>query len=163
MTDTIRVAVESGKKGKKSAAYAIDWPGWNRGGKSDGEAYANWSGYRDRYRSIAERAGLLDEFDAQVGSEVVVTYEGTGSTDFWGISFAPSPLDIGPHEDEVIERRLKLLWACWEYFDDVAARVSPDLKKGPRGGGRDRDEIVNHVLGNERDWAGGWELTIRQG
>jgi hypothetical protein len=90
-----------------------------------------------------------------VGSEVVVTYEGTGSTDFWGISFAPSPLDIGPHEDEVIERRLKLLWACWEYFDDVAARVSPDLKKGPRGGGRDRDEIVNHVLGNERDWAAG--------
>ncbi len=155
MSIPVRVAVESGKKGKKSAAYAIDWPGWNRSGKSDEEAYANWSEYRDRYRSIAERAGLLDEFDAQVGSEVVVTYEGTGSTDFWGISFAPSPLDIGPHENEVMERRLKLLWACWEYFDEVAARVSPELRKGPRGGGRDRDEIINHVLGNERDWAGG--------
>jgi hypothetical protein len=155
MTDTIRVAVESGKKGKKSAAYAIDWPGWNRGGKSDGEAYVNWSGYRDRYRSIAERAGLLDEFDAQVGSEVVVTYEGTGSTDFWGISFASSELDSSAMEPDVLERRLKLLWACWEYFDDVAARVSPELKKGPRGGGRDRDVIINHVLGNERDWAGG--------
>lgn len=155
MTNTIRVAVESGKKGKKSAAYAIDWPGWNRGGKSDDEAYANWAGYRDRYRSIAERAGLLDEFDAQLGSEIVVSYQGTGSTDFWGISFAPSPLDIGPLEGNVIERRLKLLWACWGYFDDVAARVSPVLKKGPRGGGRDRDEIVNHVLGNERGWASG--------
>ena len=58
MSTPVRVAIESGKKGKKSAAYALDWPGWNRGGKSDDEAYANWSQYRDRYRSIAERAGF---------------------------------------------------------------------------------------------------------
>lgn len=150
MTDSVRVAIESGRKGKKSAAFAPDWPGWNRGGKSDDDAYENWSGYRDRYRPVAERAGLVDEFDAQAGSDIVVTYEGTGSTDFWGISFAPSPLDSSAIEPDVLERRLKLLWACWDYFDDVAARVSPELRKGPRGGGRDRDEIVNHVLGCER-------------
>ena len=29
-----------------------------------------------------------------------------------------------------------LLRACWAYFDDVAARVSPEMRRGPRGGGR---------------------------
>src|SRR5689334_10625981 len=94
MTDCVRVAIESGKKGKKSAAFALDWPGWNRGGSSHEQAHANWADYRDRYRVIAERAGLVAEFDSQPGSEIVVNYEGTGSTDFWGISFAPSPFDI---------------------------------------------------------------------
>lgn len=155
MANTISVALESGKKGKKSAAYAIDWPGWNRGGKTDEEAYANWSGYRDRYRPVAERAGLLDEFNAQTESEIVVAYVGTGSTDFWGISFAPSDLDSSAMDPAVLERRLTLLWACWGFFDDTAARVSPELKKGPRGGGRDRDALVRHVLANERDWAAG--------
>lgn len=150
MTNRIRVAVEAGKKGKKSAAFALDWPGWNRGGSSNEVAYANWAGYRHRYRPIAERAGLAAEFDAQPDSEIVVTYEGTGSTDFWGISFAASPFDIGPLPADVMERRLRLLWACWEFFDEVASRVSSDLKKGPRGGGRDRDAIINHTLGVER-------------
>jgi hypothetical protein len=27
------------------------------------------------------------------------------------------------------------------------------MQKGPRGGGRDRDRIVRHVLFTERDWA----------
>ena len=34
-------------------------------------------------------------------------------------------------------------------FDDTAARVSAELRPGPRGGGRSRDQIVRHVLGNE--------------
>lgn len=156
MTDRVRVAIESGKKGKKSAAFALDWPGWNRGGPSDEQAYANWAGYRDRYRLIAERAGLLAEFDSQPGSDIVVTYEGTGSTDFWGISFAASPFDVGPLDSDVMDRRLSLLWACWEYFDDVASRVSAELKKGPRGGGKDRDQIINHTLGVERGDMARW-------
>jgi hypothetical protein len=53
-------------------------------------------------------------------------------------------------EPEVLERRLGLLDAAWRFFDDVAARVSPEMRRGARGGGRDRDEIVAHVFGNER-------------
>lgn len=52
--------------------------------------------------------------------------------------------------DDQLERRLALLQAAWSFFDQVANRVSPELKKGPRGGGRDRDQIVNHALGWER-------------
>jgi hypothetical protein len=39
-----------------------------------------------------------------------------------------------------------LLDAAWRFFDDVAARVSPTMRKGPRGGGRDRDGIVGHTF-----------------
>ncbi|CAN5240324.1 hypothetical protein BH23CHL9_BH23CHL9_15610 [soil metagenome] len=35
--------------------------------------------------------------------------------------------------------------------DDVASRVSAELRKGPRGGGRDRDKIVRHTNGSEID------------
>lgn len=39
--------------------------------------------------------------------------------------------------------------------DDVRGRVSAELKKGPRGGRRDRDQIVCHTFAAERDWASG--------
>lgn len=55
--------------------------------------------------------------------------------------------------DKECERKLAILRACWTYFDRVAARVSPELKKGPRCGGRDRDQIIRHIFANERDWA----------
>jgi hypothetical protein len=50
-----------------------------------------------------------------------------------------------------LERRLDLLCACWAYFDDVAARVSGDLRPGSRSGGRSRDQIIRHVYGTEPD------------
>ena len=34
--------------------------------------------------------------------------------------------------------------------------VSAELAKGPRGGGRDRDQIVRHVVYNEMNWA--WKV-----
>jgi hypothetical protein len=49
------------------------------------------------------------------------------------------------------DRKIALLRACWAYFDDVAAYVSAELQKGPRGGGRDRDRIVRHANGAEID------------
>ena len=51
-----------------------------------------------------------------------------------------------------LERELTLMQACWAFFDDVRARVSTEMQKGPRGGGRDRDRIVHHTLGTEQEW-----------
>jgi hypothetical protein len=45
-----------------------------------------------------------------------------------------------------LERKIAILQACWDYFDEVAARVSPEMRKGPRGGGRDRDTIISHTV-----------------
>lgn len=89
---------------------------------------------------------------------MVEHYPGTGSTDFWGISFAFSSFDHQPISREELERELTLMQACWTFFDHVRYRVSAELRKGPRGGGRDRDRIVRHTLANEMDWAGGLGL-----
>ena len=53
--------------------------------------------------------------------------------------------------------------ACWDAFDDVRSRVSAELRKGPRGGGRDRDQIVSHAFGNERQWASGLGVLTPEG
>jgi hypothetical protein len=89
------------------------------------------------------------------GVDVVERYVGTGSTDFWGVSFAFSSVDQQAMSDEELARGLTLMRACWAFFDDVRSRVSPELQRGPRGGGRDRDRIVTHVVANELDWAKG--------
>ncbi len=150
MGDAVRAALERGPKGREFVAYAPAWPGWSRGAKSEDDAIATLEAYRERYRPVAVLAGLASEFNAAGALDVVDRYVGTGSTDFWGISFSPSPGEIGPMSEDDLERKLALLQGCWAYFDDVAARVSPEMRKGPRGGGRDRDEIINHTLGCER-------------
>ena len=43
--------------------------------------------------------------------------------------------------------------AVWATFDEVAAASPAELRKGPRGGGRDRDQLVDHVMGAERAYA----------
>ena len=152
----MRVRIERGPKGKKCVAYAIDWPGLERNGKTEELALARLEEYRTRYAPIARDAGLGPEFGADGATEVVDRYTGTGSTDFWGISFASAPAEIEqPYQAEEFERHLALLQSSWRFFDAVAARVSSDLQKGPRGGGRDRDHIIRHVVFNEADWAKG--------
>jgi hypothetical protein len=146
----VRTVVQHGPKDKKVAAFAIDWPGWSRGAKTAPAAVELLEAYRDRYRPVARTAGLEGEFDAAGSLEVVEDHVGKGSTDFWGISFAPSTFEMAPMPEDEIERKLTLLQAAWRHFDEVAARVSRELAKGPRGGGRNRDEIVRHALGWER-------------
>lgn len=146
----VRTVIQRGPKEKKVAAFALDWPGWSRGAKDPAAALELLESYRDRYRPVAALAGLGAEFDAAGPLEVVEDHVGVGSTDYWGISFAPSSLEQEPMGVDEVERKLTLLRAAWRYFDDVAARVSHDLRLGPRGGGRNRDEIVRHALGWER-------------
>jgi len=146
----VRTVIQHGPKEKKSAAFALDWPGWSRGAKVPSDAVELLETYRGRYLPVARLAGLGGEFEAAGKIKIVEDHVGVGSTDFWGISFAPSSLEQGPMGEEELERKLTLLQAAWRYFDDVAARVSPELRKGPRGGGRNRDEIIRHALGWER-------------
>ena len=152
----MRTAIETGPKGKKIVATAIDWPGFERNGKTEELAVAKLDDYRSRYAPVAEGAGLTREFATEGPIDVVERYEGTGSTDFWGISFASTQAEKEqPYDVDDFERHLALLKSSWAFFDDVAGRVSEVLQRGPRGGGRDRDHIIRHVLFNEADWASG--------
>jgi hypothetical protein len=150
MAGDLRVILEIGPKGKKVVATAWDWPGLERAGKTQDEALATLEAYLPRYAKVADRAGLGEEFRAESNLTVMERYGGNTSTDYWGISHVSCDLDRAAMPTEEWQRRLGLLQACWEEFDAVAARVSPQLQRGARGGGRDRDEIINHVFGTER-------------
>lgn len=153
MATHIRVTLEIGPKGKKVVAIAPDWPGLERGAKTEEEAVAMLRSYIPRYSPVAKLAGLDTTFNLIEDVDVVEQYPGTGSTDFRGISFAFSSIDNQEISAEELERELILLQACWAFFDDVRKRVSAEMQKGPRGGGRDRDQIVGHTFATEQDWA----------
>src|SRR5829696_10301930 len=130
----VRTVIDRGPKGKRSVAFAVDWPGWSRGAKSAELALETLASYRERYRPVATLAGMAGEFDAAGPLEIVENKVGTGSTDFWGISFSPSATEQEPMGEAELERKILLLRACWVFFDGVAARVSPEMRKGlPRG------------------------------
>ena len=153
MARKLEVVIELGPKRKRQVALAPAWPGFARGAKTEGDAVERLQSYLPRYAPIAKLAGLDAEFTDISGAEVVERYPGTGSTDFWGISFAFSSIDHQPMTADGLERQLRLMRACWTFFDQTRARVSAEMQRGPRGGGRDRDRIVSHVLLNEIDWA----------
>ena len=142
----VSTVIERGPKGKRAVAFSLDWLGWSRGAKTPEDALETLESYRDRYRPIARLAGMSKEFDAAGPLKVVEDRVGTGSTDFWGISFAASSTEQGPMTEAEFDRAIKLLRAAWAYFDSVAARVSPEMRKGARGGGRNRDRIISHVI-----------------
>jgi hypothetical protein len=160
----VRAVVERGPKNKRSVAFSTEWPGWSRGAKTAELALETLEAYRDRYRPIATLAGMSREFDSAGRLKVVEDKVGTGSTDFWGISFSPSAREQRPMREAELERAITLLQACWAFFDRVAARVSPEMRKGPRGGGRDRDRIIRHTIRTEsEDFAKQVGLRIDEG
>ncbi len=163
MADGVRVVLEIGPKGKKVVAVAPDWPGLARGAKTEEAAIDRLREYRPRYAAVAKLAGKEAEFAALAAVDVVERYPGTGSTDFWGISFAFSSIDRQAVSNEELERELALMRACWAFFDGVRSRVSAELRKGPRGGGRDRDRVVHHTFGTEREWAAKIGVLTPQG
>src|SRR5262249_42563849 len=123
MADELRVTLEIGPKGKQVVAVAPDWPGLERGAKTGEAAIARLQAYLSRYAPVADLAGMGVEFAASATPpatiEVVERYTGTGSTDFWGISFAFSDIDQQAVPSTALERELALLQASWAFFDAV--------------------------------------------
>jgi hypothetical protein len=153
MADSIRVTLEIGPKGKQVVAVAPDWPGLERGAKTREAAIEKLRSYIPRYAQVAKLAEMDATFGAIKNFNVVEQYPGTGSTDFWGISFAFSSFDKQGMSGDELERELTLMQACWTFFDAVRSRVSAEMRKGSRGGGRDRDDIVRHTFAAEQNWA----------
>ena len=146
----VRVYLEVGSK--RVFASAADWPGWSRSGKDEAGALAALVAAGPRYRKVAERAGLkLEPVDAG-GLDVSERLQGSATTDF-GAPGAIAESEARTLSPAEAERSEALLRACWELFDEVVAGAPPELKKGPRGGGRDRDQIAEHVLGAEGAYA----------
>jgi hypothetical protein len=139
------VLLESGKR--RSFAVALDWPGWARSGKGDDDALTTLLDYRPRYDEVVTAAGLrLPGPRTEV--RVVEQLPGTATTEF-GVPDRVAEADTRPVSAAEGRRQAALLAAAWDLLDRVAATAPPVLRKGPRGGGRDRDAIVAHVVGAE--------------
>lgn len=164
MANELRVTLEIGPHCKRVVAVAPDWPGLERGAKTEEAGIERLGEYLPRYAPVAHLAGMDAEFATLVGAPVTVVerFAGTGSTDFWGVSFAFSSLDQLTLSRAELDRDLTLLQACWAFFDAVRSRVSAEMRKGPRGGGRDRDRIVRHTFGPEQDWAAKLGLRVSE-
>jgi hypothetical protein len=80
---------------------------------------------------------------------VVERVKGTMTTDF-GAPDAKPAIDDEPMDEAERSRTVALMRAAWELFDECAAKSPEELRKGPRGGGRDRDKMVAHVEEAER-------------
>lgn len=153
MVNYMQVTLEIGPKGKRVVAVAPDWPGLARGAKTEAAAIERLRAYVPRYAAVATLAGMEAAFAAITDADVVERYPGTSSTDFWGISFAFSSIDRQAMSGEALTRELTLMRAGWAFFDEVRSRVSAEMLRGPRGGGRDRDHIVRHTFAAELDMA----------
>ena len=153
-----RVVFEIGSK--RTFASAIDWPGWCRAGKDQELALQALIDYAPRYAVVAKTAGV--PFTVGRWNFDGVDYlDGDATTDF-GAPGAMSKLELQPMTKAEVERMCSLVEATWKVFDGVVKKAPASLRKGPRGGGRDRDKIVEHVLGAEAGYGSSFMLKLKQ-
>ena len=148
MAEPTPVYLEHGTK--KVFACSIDFPGWCRSGRDERLALEALAGYAPRYAEVAELAEVA--FPARPELEVVERVEGRGATDF-GVPNEVPLADAEPLTAPEAARQVELLRAAWALLDRVALAAPAELRRGPRGGGRDRDKILDHVLGAEAAYA----------
>jgi hypothetical protein len=150
MAKPIPVYLELGAK--KVFACSIDFPGWCRSGKTEELALETLADYAPRYAEVAKQAKVA--FPARAGErfEVVERVKGSGATDF-GIPHEVVESDAQPLTARQAARQIELVKAAWAVLDRIAKRSPAELRKGPRGGGRDRDKMLDHVLGAEAAYA----------
>lgn len=143
---TTPVYVEAGRK--RTFACAYDWPGWCRAAKDELSALEALAAYAPRYAPVAKRARIAFDPESAAAFRVVEHLAGTATTDF-GAPDAVAERDSRPLAATEGKQIAALVNAAWVIFDDVIASAPSELRKGPRGGGRDRDQIADHVLGAE--------------
>jgi hypothetical protein len=147
---SIAVYLERGTR--RVFACALDWPGWCRSGKDDDRALESLAAAGPRYAAVAARAGLEPPRFALEDFEVVEYLAGSATTDFGAPDRAASA-DHDALTSKETKRLAALVDASWKILDQVVAMSPPVLRKGPRGGGRDRDAVFEHVLGAEASYA----------
>jgi DinB family protein len=155
----IDVYLEIGKK--RVFAGAVDWPGWCRGGRDAGNALQALFDNGPRYAQVLNGTGLGFQAPGALSAfSVVERLAGNATTDFGAPDVAP-PADAKAVDDAELQRFQALLKACWQAFDAAAeAAEGKELRKGPRGGGRDVEGITRHVLGADAGYLSrlAWKL-----
>jgi hypothetical protein len=136
---------------KRVFAGAIEWPGWCRSGRDEDAAVEALFAYGPRYQRVLRSKVAFTPPAKPSTLKVVERLEGDATTDFGAPSIAP-PADARAVDRRWLGRHAKILEACWAAFDDAVGEVTGELAKGPRGGGRQLDKIIGHVIGAEASY-----------
>ncbi len=151
---------------KQTFASALDWPGWCRAGRDEGAALEALTSSAERYAPVAEQAGL--SFPSTVAFDVVERVPGGPTTAFAAPECRRPFPQLTAEADRTkvtpaaARRLVGLVTAAWATFDEVAAASPAELRKGPRGGGRDRDKLIEHVIGAEAAYARKLGVKLKQ-
>jgi hypothetical protein len=152
-----RVYLEIGKR--RVFASAAEWPGWTRSGKDEQSALEALAAAAPRYAQAAKAARIA--FAPGAGFEVVERLPADATTEF-GAPGAIAKGEMKRLTKKEAGRLSALVAASWTVLDRVVENAPPSLRKGPRGGGRDRDAIVEHVVGAETMYARKIGLRLQQ-
>jgi hypothetical protein len=148
---SVKVFVETGKK--KVFTGAVDWPGWSRGGKNEQKTLQALIDYGPRYAQVLHAKGIEFQIPESTADLMVTErHPGNSTTDF-GAPAIMLEADKEPIDPVEYERFSSILGACWQAFDlAIQSAADKELRKGPRGGGRDLKKIVDHVRDGDRGY-----------
>lgn len=161
----LAIAIEATPK--KTFASAVDWPGLARSGRTEELAIGALGAALPRYARMLDRvvdhpavgADTVRSFRVGDITFDVVEHETGGSATAFGVPSRVTKADRRAVPVEEAARLGEIVAASWAEFDAVVATAPAALRKGPRGGGRDRDRIVEHVT--EADHAYAREIGVR--
>jgi hypothetical protein len=144
-SDKIDLYLEVGQK--RTFAGALDWPGWCRSGKDEESALQMLFDYGPRYQRVVGASSLGFQAPKVLSKLVVVErLKGNATTDF-GAPAVPPSVDSRPVDAEELHSFEKILNGCWRAFTRIAGTAgATSLRSGPRGGGRQVEEMIRHVL-----------------
>ena len=153
MAEKFEVVLEVGQK--KVFAGVLGWPGWCRSGGDEAAALQALLDYAPRYARVIGSARLKFQVPNEVSDFTVVErLEGNATTDF-GAPGVVAQADAAPFDEEQLKRSLAAFKACWRAFDGaIEAARGKELRKGPRGGGRELEKIIWHVIDSDTGYLG---------
>jgi hypothetical protein len=148
MPTPVDCLLEAGSQ--RTFVCAAAWPGWCRAGRDEHAALEALSTHGRRYASAMRASGVRLAVPSGPGAlRVIERVPGNATTDF-GAPDGAYEADEEPITAREWTRLRRVLEACWAAFDAAAAAAEgAELRKGPRGGGRDLDAIASHVVGAE--------------
>lgn len=159
MTKPILVTIEHSLK--KTFASAADWPGWSRSGKTEELALEALAEYAPRYALFADSVHRRFAASVEVADlDVVERHAGSGGTEY-GVPSRPTEHDARPTDADEAAHLAGLVEAAWALFDRIAASAPEELRKGPRGGGRNTSKVIGHAMEADRAYAN--EIGLKVG
>jgi len=155
-----QVSIYLEKAPKRSIAGALEWPGWCRSGKTTNEALSNLLQSGPRYALTIRTIDLSFRAPENAADFLIAEQlEGNSGTEFGVPSVVPS-IDALPLDAPQLERFQAMLNVFWQALEQAAqAAEGKELRKGPRGGGRELEKILSHVLESHAGYlsALGWK------